>query len=679
MEHLALEYLFEAFSKLSKFQEESSYAWVYSDIANVYYALGQIDQAEPYYWNGLKIMQKMGNEYGQSVMYNNIALCRQAIGKPEEALPYLEKALALRQRGDDKYVVYHSYSLIADTYLNMNDIDRAMQYYQKIYDETAKPAIQRELFLQLRATTGIKLFQIYQKTGKYDIAPAYLDTAIATLRDIQDQYSLCKALQIKGDYQIEQDKPAKALISYKEVFRISKDNNFYEYARNAAYVITKLSKKMNLFDEAEFYFEQYRAYYDSLYATRSGEGLIRLNTIVQNHLKDTEQRAKDARNKMQIRYLAVVMSLLAIIAFFAIRAIWQDKKLIKKLHQLADASSEGIVIHDSGKIIDTNSRFPQMVKMTPEAVIGKNLVEFSEAKEGDSLQKAYASNEVQHFESTMYDSEGIPFAVEASTRPFTHQNKYVRIAAIRDVSDTKKYLESIISQQRELQELNATKDRLFSIIAHDLKNPFHGIIGISKIMSENIKGFSPEDLKEMIEMIHESSKTAYTLLENLLAWARIQTGHITYQPTEQNVLPILNSVISLSRSTLSAKNIDVKLECPQNAKLMADELMLRTILGNLLSNAIKFTSKGGNITISVIPQDTLLISIRDSGIGMNEEQRSALFKMDSIHSEAGTDNEPGTGLGLILCKDMMDMHKGRITVSSEVGKGSCFTLEFPLE
>jgi signal transduction histidine kinase len=229
-----------------------------------------------------------------------------------------------------------------------------------------------------------------------------------------------------------------------------------------------------------------------------------------------------------------------------------------------------------------------------------------------------------------------------------------------------------------LQDLNATKDKLFSIIAHDLKGPFSSILGLSNLLSQNIRSYDITKSEEFIKNISLSAQNTLNLLENLLNWAQTQTGQMTYRPEIIKVNDAIRHAIGLARSSAIIKNISLIHVQSDDLDVCADQNMLTAILRNLITNAIKFTKANGKVEISsAINKDFIEISVSDNGVGMCKATQENLFKINSTNSSVGTENEKGTGLGLIVCKEFIEMHGGSIWVESETGKGSRFTFSIP--
>lgn len=231
----------------------------------------------------------------------------------------------------------------------------------------------------------------------------------------------------------------------------------------------------------------------------------------------------------------------------------------------------------------------------------------------------------------------------------------------------------------KLQKINAMKDKFFNIIAHDLKNPFNAIFGCTTILIEDFDTLSDEEKIRFIRGIDTSGRESMKLLENLLEWARSQTGRIKYKPKFLSMTRIINQTFSLLEGTAKNKNISLISNITEDLSVYADEEMLKTILRNLVSNAIKFTVRGGKVLISAIIADgTKQIIVEDTGIGMSEETKNKLFQIEEITTSQGTNGEPGTGLGLLLCKEFIERNNGTICVESEIGKGSKFIFTLPI-
>lgn len=233
----------------------------------------------------------------------------------------------------------------------------------------------------------------------------------------------------------------------------------------------------------------------------------------------------------------------------------------------------------------------------------------------------------------------------------------------------------IKEQRKELTELNSVKDKLFSIIGHDLTNQFNGILGFSEILKNIHEDTSHKKIRKYAEQVHESSENAYKILQELLDWASLQDNSVTFNPSNVNIRMIFNDLIRAFGVSAKNKHITFTANSSENTFVNADYNMLKTVLRNLVSNAIKFTEPGGRVSILAEKDSNNItkISVKDTGIGMKSSMVNNLFDIDVNTKREGTFGEPTTGLGLILCQGFLEKHNSRLKVESKPGKGSTFS------
>src|SRR5450759_221534 len=220
---------------------------------------------------------------------------------------------------------------------------------------------------------------------------------------------------------------------------------------------------------------------------------------------------------------------------------------------------------------------------------------------------------------------------------------------VRENLERKKTEEKLKQVNHELNELNATKDKLFSIIAHDLRSPFTSILGFSELLIENIRTYGPENSEEFITHINTTAEHTLTLLDNLLSWAKTQTGQIYFKPENLQSGPIIQEIVGLLNSSATIKNITLNNSVSDDIIAYTDQNMLKTVLRNLIQNAIKFTNSGGKVDIyAVTQQNHTVFTVKDNGVGMREETLNNIFRLDTTVIKNGTENERGSGLGLII-------------------------------
>ena len=248
----------------------------------------------------------------------------------------------------------------------------------------------------------------------------------------------------------------------------------------------------------------------------------------------------------------------------------------------------------------------------------------------------------------------------------------------QDITERKLAEQTLKESEKMLRELNAQKDKFFSIIAHDLKSPFNSILGFSQLLVEQIQSKDYAGIEEYAKIMLHSSEHAFSLLSNLLEWSRAQSGKIEFNPEFFELIEFIDNIIPIFDGVAKQKSINIIKMLPHNTPIYADKHMISTVLRNFINNAIKFTNQGGKIEVDVrCIHNEVVISVKDNGIGIAKNRIEKLFRIDESESTPGTANEKGTGLGLILCKEFIEKHNGKIWVESDVGIGSAFSISIP--
>jgi len=229
------------------------------------------------------------------------------------------------------------------------------------------------------------------------------------------------------------------------------------------------------------------------------------------------------------------------------------------------------------------------------------------------------------------------------------------------------------------REMNETRDKIFSIIAHDLRSPFTAFLGFTEIMSEEILDMNRKEVQEIARSMRKSATSLFHMLEDLLEWSQMQRGLITFNPALLRLKPLVDECIGNVSETARFKELKIINNTAEGLDVWADNIMLQTIIRNILSNAVKFTPAGETVTVSAVPAagNTVEIAVNDTGIGMSKAVLDDLFGMNLNSRRKGTEGEPSTGLGLIICKEFVERHKGMIHAASEEGKGSTFYIILP--
>ncbi len=366
------------------------------------------------------------------------------------------------------------------------------------------------------------------------------------------------------------------------------------------------------------------------------------------------------------------------------------RKSEKDFKSLIDSSPDGIIVTDTnGKIEIVNPSLLQMLQIKSKrasVLLGNscfNIIHPDERTKAETSFHLIVNNPnslpYQSMETRLKTSSNRYIYTESSARPIIENDQVKRvIISIRDINQRKNAEQALRKREEQLKKLNATKDKFFSIIAHDLKNPFNNLIGFSEMLMHNFTNLDPDKLHEYIGLLNESANQGYNLLDNLLHWAGSQTGNLPFTPRIVKLSMIAEETVQLLKTMAENKEITVDINIDNDKIAYADINMISTVLRNLVSNALKFTHKNGYINIFTKDLgEYIQICVKDNGIGIPEEIQGKLFRIDQNVSSVGTNDEEGTGLGLILCKEFVEKHGGKINVKSKLGEGCEFFFSLP--
>lgn len=362
-----------------------------------------------------------------------------------------------------------------------------------------------------------------------------------------------------------------------------------------------------------------------------------------------------------------------------------------KYRELFDNANDFILTTDTqGNITNANRKLLKYLQTDLGSLIQHNVFEYIREEEIDFANnikdKLLAGEAGESFELNAIgvDRQQVIYEIKASL--IRQEGKPVGVQCVfSDITERREASLKLEKYNESLLELNATRDKFFRIIAHDLRNPYSSMIGFSEMLLEDLDDLTKDEIKDSLKIIHNSAKNSFSLLENLLAWSRLETGHIPFAQSHVTLTSLVEEVVNVLFSLAYRKKIEINNLVTPDVELFADKNMLITILNNLVMNAIKFTYPGGKIDIYATSfssetesvNDFIKISVADNGIGMDTETREKLFTSNRMESVPGTEKEQGTGLGLIIAREMVEKHGGKIMVESSPDKGSVFSFLIP--
>jgi PAS domain S-box-containing protein len=362
----------------------------------------------------------------------------------------------------------------------------------------------------------------------------------------------------------------------------------------------------------------------------------------------------------------------------------KDEKLLF-INKAVESSSDSIALSDAtGYHFYHNKAFSDLFEYSTaeeRQAAGDNTIIVKDPKVAKEIFSNIMSGKPWSGELDLVTKSGRVFTAfeQADAIKDNHGKIVGLIERITDISSRKKVEAEITHLNEQLKLAIAEKDKFFSIIAHDLRSPFNAFLGFTRLMVEDLPSLTLEEIQKISSSMRNSATNLFSLLENLLEWSRLQQGLIAFDSKTVQLSQIVDESLATVLESAKNKELDITIEIPDHLLVFVDSYILQSVIRNLVSNAVKFTSKGGKISITgkALKDGSVEISIGDTGIGMSPTMVENLFRLDVPSNRKGTDGEPSTGLGLIICKDFIEKHGGKIWVESEVGQWSKFNFIIP--
>ena len=594
---------------------------------------GKLEKAIENLQKAINIYTELGDSSYLAGCYNNLGVYYSYSTDQKTSLEYFIKAMNLAEAINETFALSEAYSNIASNYEFLQEYVSALKYYNKALEVDLKANNQHNI-----AFSYISVGSINLKLQRYESAHDSLMKAKQLISLVDDNYRKTELYIHLADYFIETGRIDSALNHIQIAREINSSEN---YNRLNADILTlegdlllkqkDYSESLVLYDKAiEQYLKQdvHDALYD-IYMNKSA-ALSELG----KHEKAYEilKKAQKLNEDFKPQEIAKTLG-----DFEYSEKLKEEKQRLRLEQEILNEKSKN-------EIILIQSKLHRAI--------------FSIAFLGAIIILIIYSYVVKRKHNSILE-ENYKVIHEHKTRL---EENFLELKA----------------NEEKLIRLNATKDKFFSIIAHDLKNPFNVLIGLSDIVINDPDVRHSKDFEEIIDGIFTTAKSGYNLLDNLLEWARSQTGELEYKPSMVNMAEIVTVNTIFFRESAKAKKIEICNSIPSDLEIFADYNMVNFVVRNILNNAIKFSFLNGKIEINASQaDDSYIFSIRDYGIGMNKETEEKLFKIESTNPKPGTANEMGTGLGLIICKEFVEKNGGEIWVESQERRGSCFYFRLP--
>jgi signal transduction histidine kinase len=630
---LANEYHFKALAINRELKDKKAISYSLTNIGLNNWRTGEYKEAEKYYLEALKLRLEINDKRALAITYNNLGVLHWNWGNYFKALKYYLSSLELKDEAKDSNGLVLSYNNIGLLYQKFGDFEKTKEYYYKGLEIATKV---NYLFGIAYSNENLGYYFLQQKL--YNEADNYFQKALQQYKDINHKGGQCNIYNHLGNLNYQLNNINDAINYYQKAYQVAQ-----EASDKKATILTynNLGKSYNQLKD----YSKAKFYLNNALELMKEEKLPDFIKDTYAYLAEAHENSGDI--KQALNYL----------------------KLYKATSDSLYSSENFRVINDFKEKYEAERRDKEN-----EALKAKALLQAAELEKQSYLRNFGIILIIFFIIAILY-------LVKSNSRKKL-QNQEI-LAAKEKVDklyeELKLAMEKITASEKTLKEANATKDKFFSIIAHDLRNPFMSILGFLDLLTNSYNEYDETDRIEMIKNTNSLAVNTFKLLENLLQWSRLQTEGIQFYPRKINITKLIKNTIDTLKPGANLKSINLSLITNEQIDFLGDEDMLNTIFRNLISNSIKFTPEKGFIVVEIKKElKKLIVQITDSGIGMDSETVENLFKITKVKSKKGTKGEKGTGIGLILTYEFIEKHNGKISVESELGKGSKFIIEFPI-
>lgn len=651
----ALEHGLTSLDIAEKMKDERKIADALSNIGVIYWQLGNFAMALDYHLEAHDLYTQLKLDVGIARSNVNLGLIFAGQSHYEKALEYYFKGLLIYEQNEHQAGMAVTMNNIGIVYMHQNDFDMSEQYHLMSLDIKS----------ELGDIKGISfsynnLGLVYQHKNEFDKAMQYFYQALEIRESLNDKREIANTSSNLGHlYLLLDDQTQSEKFLYRALELYQRVDDLIGLAQTY-YYLGRLNMQTGDLNQSQQYFKCAIDLADQIGFKRAiTDSYAAMATL--SALKD-DFKAAFKYQKQFTQMKDSIYSEDSRRKIFELQLMYDREKkeseiqLLRKNEQISFLSSQKERLLRSFLIVGVVLTLISLFLLYNRFLIVRNANVLLEEQKDEISQ----SNEK---------------LLRLNQSLLEQKKKYEELNHQINLSNQK-----LRESEKNLIEINTTKDKFFSIISHDLRNPFASIVSFSRILKRDIENMSIEELQELALELDKSVLKINNLLENLLQWSRAQTGKIKYFPEYIAVHEIVKDNIHLYKNNAKEKGITLLDNVDDNLPVWADKNMTDTIIRNLLSNALKYTDEGGKITItSHVADHMAYISVKDSGVGMSEESQKKIFRMDTLHSTYGTMDEKGSGLGLLLCKEFVEKQGGSISFESELNKGSIFTFSLPLE
>lgn len=657
----------------------------YLQIANLYISIQDYALADNY----AKIALRIAWEEDDKINYSNSLLVLGNLflnqDNYDSTLFYYNKALAIAKEMNDNVLLQHAYRKITDYYIDLKDYNTSLRYI----DSTIFYCNELHLNNELAALITYKAHISSQKndfknTLKYNLQ------ALELRKSTGGKSSICASLLNIGSNYTELGDNIKAQDYLYRGLKLAKELNKVFYVAFAYEKLSDLYRSEGNYKEAMRFAELREKYQDSITTNKTNEKVMFFkNQYKLEREKTLSEKLKLEQKAKEATYLLITILLALSIILLLVWLIYfrnRSNKEIVKLSRIIETTTQAVILSNyDGKILYVNTGLVEMLGFENKSeLVGRTVFDLTN-KRGmnliiNEINPALAST--GHWKGEMRNKRkdgSYIYTEETCSVIFDKKgNPEFYVAIFDDITQRKKAESELRTSRESLQKTVQLKDKMFSIISHDLTGPFSSILGLSELMINEYDRYQKEAHLRFCQLIYNSSKHTFELLTNLLHWSRSQLGSIELTP--ENIA--LYNIVSKSTESLilliNDKEIKFHNKVNKELNVNIDFNTFSIVIRNLISNAIKFTIRGGTIEILADKIDSNInLTISDTGVGISDEDLLILFDINDNKSRKGTEDEKGTGLGLVLCQEFTELNGGTITVESNLSQGSKFTISIP--
>ena len=684
------------------------------DAFNLGYCYSMINdeiKAIEYFKETERLTVLCGDPKGLIDIYMNLGTAYEHLHILDTALEYHFKSLDYCNQNNEKSLLWLLYYNVAFTYFDYENYSKALEYCRM---SLSAEEFENHAWPKNHAMINSLKAEIFTKTGPNDSVIACLQQCLKHYRlkgekkgEAESLYRIADAYRNAGNYH-------KSLDFYNQSLALCKEANLLEQQKNVYSGLADLYSAKHNHALAYNALAEANRITDSLLKIEKEQGeksltqqlqareriMLIEHEIAQNQQKQQfENERQAARHRMLLISIAI-LAIIATVTVFILMHVRHINSLLKKANneinmqktQLEEASLKvrrryqflDLLINTvptplffvrkfDHTVVSCNEAFEQLCGLSRDSIMFATL---------DNLRQMtgidWYPDKTRDFGtvSRMRFADGRQRDVICYINDLTDEGGYGDLASlvIVDVTELENIRRELCESQKNLEDALNVKTKFFSIFAHDLKNPFNGILGLTKLISEYYENYSTDEVKHYLNVINDSSTHVYNMLTNLLDWAKSQSGMLEVNPTEFCITEPINDAVAINGFNIDSKQIKIDLQIEHDYSVNADKNMVLTIFRNLIGNALKYTPIGGRITITVNDggSDSVWIAISDTGIGISPENQSKLFNANHPITTPGLADEKGSGLGLIICQEFVRRNGGNISVISELGKGSTF-------